>query len=63
MGQSRGRKNHVTPEQRERISKIRAENPGLTFRILAERFGVSTDVVAKVVREAGVSVPPPQAKE
>jgi hypothetical protein len=56
MARSRGRKNHVTPEQRSRILKIRAENPGLTFRILAERFGVSTDVVAKLVRDACAGV-------
>lgn len=39
----------VTPEIRERMMKLWKEN-GLSYSIIAERFGVSINTVGKVIR-------------
>jgi hypothetical protein len=62
MGRPKWHEKHLTPEQRERIVKIRAENPRLSYRTIGERFGVSADLVGKIVRDAGAALPPTPAK-
>jgi hypothetical protein len=63
MGRSKWSKVDLTPELRERVVRIRVKNPDLSYRVIGERFGISKDLAAKRVRDAGAALPPLPPKQ